>query len=135
VTLLSALDPANLYGGELGVVATVAPEATEDRREDTEAVSPLPVRFARVASTHVVLHQGRPVLVGEDSGARLTAADAGDEVLATALKAYLNRASAPRRTEIKAWNGAPVSGSAGEPLLRALGATRSPTGLDYWRPA
>ncbi len=134
VTLLSALDPVNLYGGELGVLATEHAEPAEDEGEVREAGLPtLAARFARVASTHVALHQGVPVLVAEDSGARLTAAEASPDVLAEAVKLYLNRTAAPRRTEIKAWNAGPVLGSAGEPLLRGLGATRSPTGLDYWR--
>ena len=121
LTLLSALDPVNLYGGELGVVATEGAQQAEA------------ARFARVASTHVVLYQGRPALVGEDNGTRLTAAELSDDVLDEALKLYLDRSTAPRRAVINTWNDAPVIDSRGEPLLRALGATRSPTGLDYWR--
>ena len=73
------------------------------------------------------------MLVGEDNGSRLTAAGVSGEVLEEALRLYLNRPTAPRRTAIESWNGGPVSGSPGEPLLRELGATRSPTGLDFWR--
>jgi ATP-dependent Lhr-like helicase len=135
VTLLSALDPVNLYGGELGGLATERPEETEGEREaDAEmAADAGAFRFARVASTHVVLRRGRPVLVAEDNGTRLTAADVSDEALRDALKAYLNRATAPRRSVINTWNGGPVTGSRGEALLREMGASRSPTGLDYWR--
>ncbi len=135
VTLLSALDPVNLYGGELGVLATEGTEVTEGETSAGEraSVERKELRFARVASTHLVLHQGAPVLVGEDNGSRLTAAGVSGEVLEEALRLYLNRPTAPRRTAIESWNGGPVSGSPGEPLLRDLGATRSPTGLDFWR--
>jgi ATP-dependent helicase Lhr and Lhr-like helicase len=136
--LLSAMDPVNLYGGELGVLATEAPGIVArdlGAGEEQDAGQPPiePVRFARVASTHVVFHRGMLVIVGEDNGTRIRALDMGDEVLKEALKAYLNRPSAPRRVAISHWNDGSVSGSRGEALLRELGATRSPTGLDYWK--
>lgn len=138
LVLLSALDPANLYGGELGVLATVVPgtgvvDGGAGEEQDAGQPQVEPVRFARVASTHVVFHRGMPVVVGEDNGSRLRAIDASDEVLKQALKVYLNRPSAPRRVAISHWNDGSVSGSRGEALLRELGATRSPTGLDYWK--
>jgi ATP-dependent helicase Lhr and Lhr-like helicase len=135
VVLLSAMDPVNLYGGELGVLAAGATEAAKDEREGDKSGSgeAKRFRFARVASTHLVLHQGAPVLVGEDNGTRLSASDVSDEVLREALKTYLDRQTAPRRLAINTWNDGPVIGSRGEALLRELGATRSPVGLDYWR--
>ncbi len=145
IVVVSALDPANLYGGELRVSAAEGIETAEreeegDRggaaAEPTPQPSPEPataLRFARVPSTHVVLWRGAPVLVGEDSGSRLSAAEVGEEVLRRALQQYLGRPTAPRRVAIETWNGAPVAGSRGEALLRELGASRSPTGLDYWR--
>jgi len=145
IVVVSALDPANLYGGELRVSAAEGTETAEreeegDRggaaAEPTPQPSPEPataLRFARVPSTHVVLWRGAPVLVGEDSGSRLSAAEVGEEVLRRALQQYLGRPTAPRRVAIETWNGAPVAGSRGEALLRELGASRSPTGLDYWR--
>jgi ATP-dependent Lhr-like helicase len=125
ITLLSALDPVNLYGGESLTFALESADRVED-------ASP---RFARVPSTHVVLWQGRPLLVGEDNGARLWAAEVGEDVLRRALKLYLERPTAPRRTAITTWNGGPVIGSPGETPLRGAGASRSPAGLDYWRSA
>jgi ATP-dependent Lhr-like helicase len=146
VTLLSSLDPVNLYGGELGVSAAEAvPHRGEgeiaegqgaDGNEGTPKAAPSfgsSFRFARVASTHIVLYRGMPVLVAEDNGTRLRAAEEGDETLREALKTYLNRPTAPRRSVLNTWNEGPVIGSRGESLLRELGATRSPTGLDYWR--
>ncbi len=79
------------------------------------------------------MYRGAPALVGEDNGTRLSTAEVSVDVLKRALEAYLNRPGAPRRAEIKSWNDAPVIGSPGEALLRELGASRSPTGLDYWR--
>jgi len=138
IVVVSALDPANLYGGELRVPAAEGAESAErdgeeDRGGKAVADAAVALRFARVPSTHVVLWRGAPVLVGEDSGSRLSAAEVGEEVLRRALQQYLGRPAAPRRVAIETWNGAPVAGSRGEALLRELGASRSPTGLDYWR--
>ncbi|MBL8057708.1 MAG: hypothetical protein JNK29_13480, partial [Anaerolineales bacterium] len=109
--VLNAADPANVYGGALG-------EAP---------------RFARVPSTHVVLAAGRPVLVLEDSGQRVTAeALAAPEVLERALRAYLGRPLGPDRVVVTEWNGEPVERSAGQPLLRAVGFTSRPAGLEWW---
>jgi ATP-dependent helicase Lhr and Lhr-like helicase len=117
VTLLASLDPANIYGGEAGGV--------------TSGDAPF-ARFSRLPSTHVAMWRGRPVFVAEDSGARMTAADVESDVLKAALLAYLKRPGAPKRTTIQTWNDAPVIGSAGEALLRELGASRTPTGLEIW---
>jgi hypothetical protein len=110
---------------------TFATEVTEGAERVEEAT----LRFARVPSTHVVLWRGQLILIGEDNGTRLSAANVAEDVLRAALKLYLERLTAPRRTAITTWNGGPVIGSAGESLLRDHGATRSPTGLDYWRSA
>jgi ATP-dependent Lhr-like helicase len=126
ITLLSALDPVNLYGGE--ALAFAAGGA-----EDTERPHASGARFARVPSTHIVLWRGLPVLIGEDNGSRLWAMDASEDMLRKALKLYIERSTAPRRVAITSWNGADVIGSRGEALLRELGASRSPSGLDYWR--
>jgi len=53
-------------------------------------------------------------------------------VLRAALRAYLQRPGAPKRTSVSTWNGADVLGSAGEPLLRGLGGSRTPAGIDVW---
>ncbi len=162
VTCLVSLDPANLYGGEAGGIGRGQgdPSTGGDRKLDGRsfaahgswgpstggdslgAVSRTPAqdastnpdlyRFARVPSTHVVLWRGVPVLVAEDSGARLTAAGVEEEVLRAALRAYLQRPGAPKRTSVSTWNGADVLGSAGEPLLRGLGGSRTPAGIDVW---
>jgi len=141
VVILSALDPANLYGGDLGAMSAESAARLDSEDAGAEQSELVPVadlssaalRFARVPSTHVALWRGWPVLVGEDSGARLSAAEVSDDVLHEALRRYLNRPAAPRRVAIEMWNGGPIIGSRGETLLRELGASRSPTGLDWWR--
>lgn len=52
VLVLSATDPANVFGGQV-----------------REALAP---RFSRLPSTHVALWHGEPVVVFEDSGERIT---------------------------------------------------------------
>ncbi len=130
LTVLNACDPANLYGGELDLV----PMPAEARKGgDTPPVAEALARFARVPSTHCVLWRGRPVLVAEDNGMRLAAAaDVKPEVVSRALAAYLNRPNAPRRTTVEQWNDAAVLGSDGEPLLKALGFSRTPSGMERW---
>jgi ATP-dependent Lhr-like helicase len=115
VFVLSAADPANVFGGEAG--GEGAP------------------RFARVPSTHVALEQGRPVVIFEDNGERLTALpDTGPEVLRRAVEAYLSRPHAPRRVIVSRWNGEPVLGSAGQPLLKALGFQATPSAMEWRAP-
>jgi ATP-dependent Lhr-like helicase len=110
--VLSAVDPACIYG--------------------TEGMNDAPA-FARLPSTHVVMWRGCPILVAEDSGARLTVAgDAAPELHSRALQVYLSRPNAPRRVTVNHWNGVPVLDSAGLVVLQALGFDRTPTGLERW---
>jgi ATP-dependent Lhr-like helicase len=88
--------------------------------------------FARLPSTHVVIWQGRPILIAEDGGARLnTTEDAGDTLM-RALQAYLTRPNAPRRQTVNLWNNTSVLDSPGYPLLQGLGFARTPGGLERW---
>jgi ATP-dependent Lhr-like helicase len=117
--VLNAADPANLFGAEL----PDGPKATGGQA----------LTFARVPSTHVVLWQGKPVLVAEDNGERVTTlAGAEADVLQRAVKAYLHRPGAPRRTLIGEWNGKPALGSAAQAFLQPLGFSRTPSGLEKW---
>ncbi len=82
---------------------------------------------ARIASTHVVLARGQPIVIAEDNGERIVAR--GEEsALKRALQAYIARA--PRRVVVKQWNGANVRGSDGETILESLGFFRAPTGME-----
>ena len=107
--VVNAVDPANIFGGEVGD----AP------------------RFARVPSTHVVLPRGQPVLIAEDNGKRITTMqDAAADVIEYALHAYLTRPSAPRHILIDQWNGENVLGNARELMLHGLGFSRTPKGME-----
>lgn len=119
--VLNAADPANVYGGE-GSASSI-----ESRRDDAAPA------FARVPSTHIVLWQGQPALVADDNGERMRAGPSvNEDVLRCALPAYLKRLHAPRRLLIRQWDGASALGSPIEPLLRALGFSRTPNGLEWW---
>ena len=81
----------------------------------------------------LVVAGGQMLLVAEDNGARISPADgAGNAALTAALKAYLARPNAPRQTVIEAWNGQNLSAQNGEPVLSALGFSRSPKGMERW---
>jgi ATP-dependent Lhr-like helicase len=114
VIVLNATDPANVFGGALG-------EAP---------------RFARVPSTHLALLRGQPVMVFEDRGNRITTLpDVPPEVLERAFQAYLTRPHAPSRIVVSEWNGARVSASAGQAMLRAIGFKSTPAGMEWWASA
>ncbi len=155
VFLLNAADPANIYGGDIALpsghtsppratapVPPAAPNSTEDppvAAPFTGASSPpidvpsAPLRFARLPSTHLALWRGAIAVLFEDNGDRLTAAPGlPPEVLRHALAAYLNRPASPRRIVVSTWNGTPVHGSPGQPLLRSLGFQNTPSGME-WR--
>lgn len=108
ILVLNATDPANPYGAEL---------------------SQSPVRLSRVPSTFIVFQHGRPLLIAEDNGERITIPDSSIDPR-PALQAYLMRPSAPRHTVIKKWNGAPVLKSPVEEFLESLGFHRTPHGME-----
>ncbi len=117
--IVGAADPVNLFGGELP--------------NGPEGAAGVRLSFARVPSTHVVLWQGRPVLVAEDNGERMsTLRDAAPAVLMRAVKAYISRPGAPRRIVISQWNDKPALGSAVQTWLQTLGFSRTPNGLEHW---
>jgi ATP-dependent Lhr-like helicase len=115
--VLSAVDPANLYGP----LRETAAEA------EIRSASGGPLTFSRVPSTWLVQQRGRPVLVAADSGARLTLTEGVDEGLARrALQALLDHLDRfMPRVSVEEWNGEPVLGSAGQPVLESLGFYRS----------
>jgi ATP-dependent Lhr-like helicase len=117
--VLNAADPVNLFGAEM----PHGPESADGQ----------PLTYARVPSTHCVFWQGKPVLVAEDNGERMTTlAGCEADIVQRAVRAYLNRPGAPHRTAINTWNGHPALGSAAQALLQPLGFSRTPTGLERW---
>jgi ATP-dependent Lhr-like helicase len=108
--VLNATDPANLFGAELPDV---------------------PIRFARHASTHVVVWRGQPILAAENSGEHILAApDAAPDLIRRALEAYLARPATRRHLLVTQWNGAGVHGSPAEALLQSLDFHRTPKGME-----
>jgi hypothetical protein len=111
VLVLSATDPANVFGGEV-----------------REALAP---RFSRVPSTHVALWHGEPVVVFEDNGERITTLPGTPPaILSQAVAAYRDRQAS--RLTVTRWNGGPVSAGEGQALLKALGFQNTPGGMAWW---
>ncbi len=110
VVLLNAGDPANLYGSA-GSVRTGAGDA---------------LAFARLPSTYLALCAGLPVLLIAAGGSELTTMEGGDEgQISRALRAWVaHSASYETRLSVASWNGQPVLGSQGQPLLEAAGFYR-----------
>ena len=116
LVVMNACDPANLYGAA--------------REDGPLTAAGAPLTFARLPSTWLVLDRGLPVLLVEDSGARMTTTDGVNESQQRAVEAWLAHAAtiAPR-VQVMEWNGAPVLGSTGQPLLEAAGFHRDYPGL------
>jgi ATP-dependent Lhr-like helicase len=113
IVLLNATDPANILGGEFS--GTQAP------------------RFARLPSTHIALIRGQVVALFEEGGGQITTfAGAEPDEVSRAVTAYLARPFTPRRVVVSRWNGDPVLGGPGEPLLRALGFQSTPSAMEWW---
>jgi hypothetical protein len=92
-------------------------------------------RFARIPSTHVVLQRGRVVLLAGDGGGRMwTPSGLSPEVARAAVAAYLARPSMLRRVTLRLWNGEPALGGPAQELLRPLGFSRTPAGLEWYKP-
>ncbi|MCL4395408.1 MAG: hypothetical protein M1482_11515, partial [Chloroflexi bacterium] len=109
VFVLNAADPANIFGDAL----LDAPD------------------LARVPSTDLVLWRGRPVLVAADHGERITTMQGiASNVIARALQAYVARPNAPRHIVVTHWDGADVLEQPAEGMLRSLGFSRTPKGME-----
>ena len=113
VVVLSAVDPVNVYGSGA---------------EDTP-------RFSRVATTHVALLRGKPIMVFEDSGRRITTAPTLDAFDAErAVHAYLARPGAATRVVVAQWNDADVLGGPGQAILKDAGFQKTPTAMEWRSP-
>ncbi len=117
VILLHSLDPANLYGSG---AALELPQATNDARA-----------FQRRLGNWLVLKAGRPLLLIELQGKRLTALPSAthDELLhaAARLPELLKRAPSRdvrHKLTVETWNGDPVTGTIGRELLEQAGFVR-----------
>jgi ATP-dependent Lhr-like helicase len=117
LVLVHGLDPANLYGAGAPFDIPLLDGGTRP--------------LLRRGGTWLVLRAGRPVLLVEQRGRRLTAlASASAEEVAAAvalLPDLLQRdrtLAARRRLTVSEWNGQPVSASEGRTLLEAAGFVR-----------
>jgi ATP-dependent Lhr-like helicase len=117
VVLVHSLDPANLYGSGAPFDIPLLDGGTRP--------------LTRRTGTWLVLRAGRPVLLVEQQGRRLTAlpsASREDVAAATATLPDLlrqDRALAARhKLTVAEWNGRPVTATEGRPLLEAAGFVR-----------
>lgn len=119
VVVMNACDPANVWGPASlgnGTAASVAGASTAN-------ASPSRLAFARVPTTWLVQYRGLPVLVAEDTAARIRVAPGRDDGLIrdglTALVDHLSNFASSLAVEI--WDGVPVLESHGASLLESLG--------------
>jgi ATP-dependent Lhr-like helicase len=121
LVVLSACDPANLYGPAL---ADLPPAASGEE-----------LTFARLPSTWLVQQRGLPALVARDTGSQLTTLQGADEgLIRQALTVLLDHlASFEYRLTVEGWNGQPVLDSPGRPLLEAAGFYRDYPGMTWQR--
>jgi len=111
LVLVNACDPANLFGP--------AQSGEETAGND-------PARFVRLPSNYVVLLRGRPVLLLELGGERITSRpDLAVDTLYRALALAVEHLSgSQRRLTVAAWNDGPILECPPAPVLERLGFRR-----------
>jgi ATP-dependent Lhr-like helicase len=115
VVLLNALDPANMYGAGAPLDVPLVDSGTRP--------------LLRRGGNWLVLQAGRPVLIVEQHGKRLTAPPAAPlGALAEAVKCLPNILGRPQsarhKLTVEEWNGQPVTSTPGGALLEAAGFVR-----------
>jgi ATP-dependent helicase Lhr and Lhr-like helicase len=125
VVLLHSLDPANLYGAGAPFDLTLP---DDDRRS-----------VVRRSGTWLMIRAGRPVLVIEQHGKRVTAmggasrADLADAISCLPAMLSLDRGSGSRtKLTIEEWNGQPVISTDAVELLAAAGFVRDYQGMTLY---
>ncbi len=118
--MLSAADPANLYGGGGPLDIPLLEGGTG--------------RLSRVPGNYLVLRGGRPVLIIESQGKRLTGlASASPAELRTALARVVELAGPKRQVlRVETYNGQPAVDSPVAVRLGELGFVRDYPGLAYY---
>ncbi len=119
-SLLATLDPANLYGSGAPLDVPLLEGGT--------------ARLSRAGGNSLVLIAGRPVLIVEAHGRRLTGlASASEAELRSALALLPSLANPSRRVlKVETYNTAPALASPAAPWLTDLGFVRDPPGLTYY---
>jgi ATP-dependent Lhr-like helicase len=125
VVLLHSMDPANMYGSGAPLDIALLDGGTRS--------------FQRRPGNWLVVRAGRPVLLVEQQGKRLTAlaSSSRDDILAAVacLPAMFdnNRAlKAKHKLTVEEWNGQPVTTTAGKDLLEAAGFVRDYQGMTLY---
>jgi ATP-dependent Lhr-like helicase len=123
--LIHSADPANLYGSGAAFDVDLLEGGTRP--------------LLRRAGNWLVLKAGRPVLLAEQHGRRLTAlpsASAADVAAAVAcLPGMLEHARGPgalHRITVEEWNGRPVTSTDGRDMLEAAGFVRDYQGMTLY---
>ncbi|GIW88891.1 MAG: DEAD/DEAH box helicase [Isosphaeraceae bacterium] len=119
-TLINTLDPANLYGSGAPFDIPLLDNAT--------------ARLPRSPANFLVLASGRPILIIEAYGRRLTGLpSASDSELQAALSLLPALARPPRRTlKIETYNSTPALSSPAAAWLADLGFVRHPPGMAFY---
>jgi ATP-dependent Lhr-like helicase len=125
--LLHSLDPANLYGSGAALDIPLLEGGT--------------CPFVRRMGSWLVLRAGKPVLLVEQQGKKLTALPSAsrDDVAGAVglLPSLCNGATGPRyKLTVEEWNGRPVTTTEGKELLEAAGFVRDYQGMTLfavWR--
>jgi ATP-dependent Lhr-like helicase len=122
VLLLHSLDPANLYGAGAPFNVPLLDGGTRS--------------FTRRAGNWIAVRAGRPILLVEGQGKRLTvlaSAGADDKAAAVArLRDILDAdqsLGARHKLAVDEWNGQPVTATEGRALLEAAGFVRDYQGM------
>jgi ATP-dependent Lhr-like helicase len=125
VVLLHSLDPANLYGSGAPLDVPLLDGGTRP--------------LLRRAGNWLTVRAGRPVLLVEGQGKRLTALPSASREDVAAAVACLpgildaDRASAWRhKLMVEEWNGRPVTTTEGRELLEAAGFVRDYQGMTLY---
>ncbi len=118
--ILSTVDPANLYGSGAPLDVPLLEGGT--------------ARLVRSAANLLVLIAGRPVLIIEGNGKRLTGLDSATEAEVRSALALVPTLAGPSRRVLKveSYNTAPALGSPAAPWLADLGFVRDPPGLAFY---
>ena len=119
-TLLMTLDPANLYGAGAPLDIPLLEGGT--------------ARLSRSAHHFLVLIAGRPVLIIEAHGRRLTGlASASEAELRSALALLPTLAGPSRRVlKVETYNAIPTLAGPAAPWLADLGFVRDPPGMAFY---
>ena len=120
IVLLHALDPANLFGSGAPFDVPLLEGGT--------------ARLPRSATNLVASKGGRPVLICESFGKKLTGlASASEAELRAAIGLIPSLAKGSRRVlKVESYNGAAPLASPAEPWLAEAGFVRDPPGMAYY---